>query len=198
MNGSSEGNVDWVFKQRIISHSRRRGTFWARIISFSYQTTNKERSRFVRPDDTASGEQVGAFSNKSQYVTTASSQMSRRVAENFQYTSGRTIQLQHCLFTQILRLMCWLCENFIFVLFHCIREQTLQQHVTYHFFSHRPMHYSLFVHVMHITYWHTSCRFRLPNALTSHISNSITQFCWRSRLNLLHLLHEHQQYGPLS
>jgi len=27
MNGSSEGNVDWVFKQRIISHSRRRGTF---------------------------------------------------------------------------------------------------------------------------------------------------------------------------
>jgi len=73
MNGRSEGNVDWVFKQRIISHSRRRGTFSARIISFSYQTTNKERSRFVRPDDTAAGEQVGAFSSKLQYVTTASS-----------------------------------------------------------------------------------------------------------------------------
>jgi hypothetical protein len=27
MNGRSEDNVDWVFKQRIISHSRRKGTF---------------------------------------------------------------------------------------------------------------------------------------------------------------------------
>jgi hypothetical protein len=153
----------------------------------------------VRPDDTASGEQVGAFSNTSQYVTTASSKMSRKLAENFQSASGATTQLQRCLFTQILRLMCWLFGPFIFVLFHCIREQTLQQHdVTYHFFSHRPMHYYLFVCIMHVTYWHSSCQFRPPNALTSPTSNSITQFCWRPRLNLLHLQREHQQYGPIS
>lgn len=78
--------------------------------------------------------------------------MSRKLEENFHSSNGATIQLQHCFFFHPDPSADVLDERFIFVLFHCIREQTLQQHdVTYHFFSHRPLHYYLSVRVVHTT-----------------------------------------------
>ena len=77
MNGHGKGNVDWVFKQRIISHSRRKDTFWGGLSTSVIKRQTRKGHDLWDRTTLLFGEQVGSLRNKLQYVTTGSFQLAR-------------------------------------------------------------------------------------------------------------------------